>query len=455
MAHIITVYSKYVIVLFLYLFLGASFLAHFKNSTKKQKKYALFQAIFLFCMQFAAYLTIVIRTQRAEYLIFYLFLQILTMLLPEMAAYIYPGMSRVLLNQMSLLLAVGMILMTRLDMDKAVRQLLIAAAAFVISLFIPAIMKSFRFLSKLGWIYVAVGIAALSAVLILGQVTHGSKISYTIAGITFQPSELIKITYVFFLAAFLGKSARFGQIFLSGVLAAIHVLVLVFSRDLGSALIYFVTYVLLITIASHKFIYLPLGAAGCAGACAVAYKFFSHVQVRVQAWKDPWSVIDDQGYQITQSLFAMSRGGLFGLGIGKGTPQDIPFVETDFIFAAMTEEMGILFSAGVIGVSILCFLNMVKLAGGLTDGFYKFLAAGFAMLYLFQIFLTVGGGTKFIPLTGVTLPFISYGGSSVMTSIFMFAVIQGIYTLRYREEERIARQRKKAKEGVSPEEMEG
>lgn len=455
MAHIITVYSKYVIVLFLYLFLASSVAALGKSSIKKQKKCAAAQSVFLFLMQFAAYLTIVIRTQRTEYLIFYLFLQILTMLLPEMGAYIYQGTSKVLLNQMSMLLSIGMILMTRLDMDKAIRQLVIAAAAYVIALFIPALMKNLHFLSKLGWLYALAGVGVLGAVLVLGQLTNGSKITYTIAGITFQPSELIKITYVFFLASFLAKSSRFKQIFLAGIFAALHVLVLVFSRDLGSALIYFVTYVLLITIASHKFRYLFLGAVGGAGACVVAYRVFSHVQVRVQAWKDPWSVIDNQGYQITQSLFAMSRGGLFGLGIGKGTPQDIPYVETDFIFAAITEEMGILFSAGAVCVSLLCFLNMIKLACSLADGFYKYLAAGFGMMYLFQIFLTVGGGTKFIPLTGVTLPFISYGGSSVMSSIFMFSVIQGIYILKYREEERIAKRRKKAQEGAAEEEMEG
>lgn len=454
MAHIITVYSKYAIVLFLYLFLGTSFLALFRNGVRKQKKYAIAQSLFLFGLQFTAYLTIVIRTQRAEYLIFYLFLQILTMLLPELASYIYPGLSRILLNQMSCLLAVGMILMTRLELEKAIRQLIIAAISFVVSLFIPAVMRSFRFLSKIGLIYAVIGICALSAVLILGQITNGSKITYTVAGVTFQPSEFVKITYVFFLAAFLSKSTKFWRVLVAGIFAAVHVLILVLSKDLGSALIYFAAYVLLVTIASHKLIYLSAGGIGCAAACVIAYKLFTHVQVRVQAWKDPWSVIDSQGYQITQSLFAMSRGGLFGLGIGKGTPRDIPFVETDFIFAAMTEEMGILFSAGIIGICCLCFINMVKLAGSLSDGFYKNLAAGFGMIYIFQIFLTVGGGTKFIPLTGVTLPFISYGGSSIMTSIFMFAVIQGIYSLRYREEERIAKERKKAQERSSKEEME-
>ena len=169
----------------------------------------------------------------------------------------------------------------------------------------------------------------------------------------------------------------------------------------------------------------------------MAYRLFSHVQVRVQAWRDPWSVIDSQGYQITQSLFALSRGGWFGLGIGQGTPEDIPYVETDFIFAAVTEELGLLFSVSLLVVCICCFLQMMRIALGNTrsmarnhvsvqqDRFYRLLASGFGVMYIFQVFLTVGGGIRFIPLTGVTLPLVSYGGSSVMTTLFLFAAVQG------------------------------
>ena len=139
-------------------------------------------------------------------------------------------------------------------------------------------------------------------------------------------------------------------------------LVLVLSRDLGSALIFFLVFVLLVFFATGKYRYLALGAAGgCAAAC-VAYRLFSHVQVRVQAWRDPWSVIDSQGYQITQSLFALSRGGWFGLGIGQGTPEDIPYVETDFIFAAVTEELGLLFAVSLLAVCVCCFLQFLRIS---------------------------------------------------------------------------------------------
>ena len=224
---------------------------------------------------------------------------------------------------------------------------------------------------------------------------------------------------------------------IAAAVAGGHVLVLVLSRDLGSALIFFLVFVFLVFFATGKYRYLALGAAGgCAAAC-VAYRLFSHVQVRVQAWRDPWSVIDSQGYQITQSLFALSRGGWFGLGIGQGTPEDIPYVETDFIFAAVTEELGLLFSVSLLVVCICCFLQMMRIALDNTRGmarnhvsvqqdhFYRLLASGFGVMYIFQVFLTVGGGIRFIPLTGVTLPLVSYGGSSVMTTLFLFAAVQG------------------------------
>ena len=164
----------------------------------------------------------------------------------------------------------------------------------------------------------------------------------------------------------------------------------------------------------------------------------------LQAWRDPWSVIDGQGYQITQSLFAISRGGLFGLGIGKGTPYDIPYVETDFIFAAMVEELGLVFGIGIVLTGVMVFLLLMRIACGLKDGFYKNLTMGYGFMLIFQIFLTIGGDTKFIPLTGVTLPLVSYGGSSVMATMLMLFVIQGICEMRYAEEREIEKRRKKS-----------
>ena len=220
------------------------------------------------------------------------------------------------------------------------------------------------------------------------------------------------------------------------MIAAAHVIILVISKDLGSALIFFVVYVLMVFVASRNILYVLAGAVGGSGAAYIAYKVFAHVQVRVQAFKDPWSVIDSAGYQITQSLFAISSGGFFGLGLYKGTPDAIPFVEADFIFSAIAEEMGILFAVCLILICVSCFIMFMNIAVRLRDKFYQLTAFGLGVTYIFQVFLTIGGGTKFIPLTGVTLPLISYGGSSVLTTLIMFAIVEGLYIVKQEEYER-------------------
>ena len=154
---------------------------------------------------------------------------------------------------------------------------------------------------------------------------------------------------------------------------------------------------------------------------------FSHVRVRVLAWQNPWSYIDNQGYQITQSLFAVGSGSWFGMGLLKGDPTVIPFVSADFIFSSICEELGVVFGICLILVCVCCFITIMQIALRIHDRFYQLIVYGIGAMYIFQIFLTVGGGIKFIPLTGVTLPFISYGGSSVMSTMMMFFVIQGIY----------------------------
>ena len=339
-----------------------------------------------------------------------------------------------------MLLSISFVILTRLDLNKAIRQFIIVTGSLIIAFVIPFFVHKFKFLKKLYWIYAAVGIAALSVVLILGQTTYGSKISYSIAGITFQPSEFVKILFVFFVAGALYQSAGFFEVFTTAVVAAAHVAVLVLSKDLGSALIFFVVYVLMVYVASRNLLYVGAGLLGGSAAAYIAYQVFTHVQVRVQAWKDPWSVIDAQGYQITQSLFAISSGGWFGLGLFKGTPDNIPLVEADFIFSAIAEEFGIIFAVSLILICVSSFMMFMQIASGLKDRFYQLTAFGLGVTYIFQVFLTIGGGTKFIPLTGVTLPLISYGGSSVLTTLIMFSVVEGLCIIREDEaEERRAR----------------
>jgi cell division protein FtsW (lipid II flippase) len=217
--------------------------------------------------------------------------------------------------------------------------------------------------------------------------------------------------------------------------AAFHVIVLVFSKDLGSALIFFVVYVVMVFVATRNYLYMLVGILTGCGAGAVAARVFTHVKTRIVAWQNPWDYIDGAGYQIAQSLFAIGTGGWFGMGLYQGDPTAIPYVETDFVFSAVAEEMGVFFSICLILVCISCFIAFIYVAMRLKSEYYRLIAVGLAVTYIFQIFLTIGGGTRLIPLTGVTLPLVSYGGSSVLTTLIMFCIIQGLYGIRAEEGE--------------------
>lgn len=440
----ISEFSKYIITLLIALYTYECFAVfRFSDESRRNGIYAR-QNILMFAVHFSCFIVICFETSDIMYLFFYAFQQIILYAAIVLFRMLYPKSSRLVINNMCMLLSISFVILTRLSYDKAIKQFIIVTGSLVIALIIPFFVHKFKFLKRLKWIYALVGIAALSVVLILGQTTYGSKLSYSIAGITFQPSEFVKIIFVFFVASALYQASGFFEVFTTAVIAAAHVIVLVCSKDLGSALIFFIVYVFMVFVATGKFIYLLAGGVGGTAAAYIAFKVFSHVQVRVQAWKDPWSVIDSAGYQITQSLFAISSGGWFGLGLYKGTPESIPFVEADFIFSAIAEELGILFAVCLILICVSSFIMFMNIAVKLNDKFYQLAAFGLGVTYIFQVFLTIGGGTKFIPLTGVTLPLISYGGSSVLATLIMFSVIEGLYMIR--EDEADLEKMKKKKE---------
>lgn len=434
MHYYIVEFSKYAIAFLIVLYTIEAFLALGKKRNSKKTGVYVRQNIYIFMFQFLAYLSMFVQTGQVEYLFFYAFLQIALFSTIVLYQMIYPKSNRLLVNNMCLLLSVGFIMLTRLDYDKTIKQFFIVVVGLMAALVIPFLVHKLKFIRYLKWLYGIVGISALGIVLILGQVTHGSKISYTIAGITLQPSEFVKIIFAFFIASLLYKAASFKDVVISAVFAAIHILILVASRDLGSSIIFFMGYLFMVLIASRNYFYLIAGFLGGGGAAVIGYKLFSHVRVRVQAFLDPFSAIDNEGYQMTQSLFAIGSGKWFGMGLYQGTPSDIPFVESDFMFSAVAEELGGIFALCLILVCLNCFLVFLKTAMDLQDSYYRLVACGLGVMYIFQILLTVGGGIKFIPLTGVTLPLVSYGGSSVLTTLIIFAIMQGIYMIYYTEE---------------------
>ena len=402
-----------------------------------QKVFGVFQNILIFLLQAVFYLQMMLAAKKEEYIFFYLFVQLLLLAIVGLTHIIYEKEHPVLLSNMCMMLGIGFCMISRLDFSKAVRQLVIVGISFLIAIFLPAAIQKLHIWKKLTWGYAVAGVGALSGVLLLGEVYGGSKISYTFAGvITFQPSEFVKILFLFFLAGVLWENSGFLNVALSAVTAGLHVMVLVVSNDLGSALIFFVAYVFIVFICTRNYFYLLLGAGGGCGAAVVAYYLFDHVRIRVLAWQDPWKYIDKEGYQITQSLFAIGSGNWFGMGLFGGNPKAIPLVDRDFIFSSICEEMGVITGIEILVICVLTFLCMTEMAVKIKDKFYQMIVFGIAVVYLFQIFLTIGGGTKFIPLTGVTLPFVSYGGSSAMASLFMFYIVQGIYLMLQEQQQK-------------------
>ena len=225
-------------------------------------------------------------------------------------------------------------------------------------------------------------------------------------------------------------------------LAAFHVLILVASKDLGAALIIFVVYLAMLYVATRQPLYLAAGLGAGSVASVAAYYLFGHVRTRVIVWKDPFASYDNGGYQVAQSLFAIGTGGWFGMGLFQGEPDTIPVADEDFIFSAISEELGLIFALCMILVCVSCYVMFLNIAMQLHNMFYKMVALGLGTCYIFQVFLTIGGVTKFIPSTGVTLPLVSYGGSSLLSTLIMFAIIQGLYILREDEEEDIERKKK-------------
>lgn len=343
-----------------------------------------------------------------------------------------------------MLLSVGFIMLCRLDIATATKQLLIAAAASGIALIIPVMIRKMRFLRRLTWIYAGIGVVLLAAVFLLARTSYGAKLS--LMGI--QPSEVIKITFVFFLASILSKDNSFPTVIKATVIAGLHVVILVLSRDLGSAVIFFAAYLVIIYVSTKNPGYLGLGVAGGSIGAVIAYFLFGHVRQRVSAWKDPMAVYQNEGYQIVQSLFAIGTGGWFGMGLCQGSPKSIPVVKNDFIFSAICEELGGIFAICLILVCMSFFLMIVNIALRIKNPFYKLIALGLGTEYAFQVILTIGGATKFIPMTGVTLPLVSYGGSSVMSTIIMLAIIQGLYILREDEDEEFERRKKEAAQRI-------
>jgi cell division protein FtsW (lipid II flippase) len=412
----------------------------------RKKVVAIWQLFLILCFHSLAYLVIFEQTGEESTLFFYACQVLFLIGYQVVFCLIYRGCSRLLLNHICMLLVLGLIMQTRLQVGKAWNQFMIAGLSAAVTLLVPLIMKYWIKVYRIRWLFGLFGIVALGLTFLTAQTEYGAKLSVSIGDISVQLSEIVKVSFVFFVAASFQKSVDNRQIIITTAIAALHVLVLVACKDLGGALILFTSYIFMLYVATKNAWYLAGGMAAGALACAAAYQLFSHVRVRIHTWLNPWSDVTNTGWQMAQSLFAIGSGGLLGVGLYEGMPGSIPIVLKDFIYAAICEEFGSLFALVLLLIYINCLYQFLKTAMDMTETFHRILCFGLAAVMAVQILLNVGGVTKFIPMTGVTLPLISYGGSSVLSTFLIFTVVQGCILMKENEEKKIEREKKQKAE---------
>lgn len=358
---------------------------------------------------------------------------------------IYKKANLALLSHMIMFLTLGFILLTRLNVRQSVKQYIIVVASSVLTLVVPQMFAKLKAARNWAMVMGIVGILMLGIVLVLGKVTRGANLYINLGFFSFQPSEFVKISFVLLIAVLLRERTDIRRVLLSAAIAAVHGVILVASRDLGAALIFFVSYLMMLYVATKQRTYLFIGLAAGVAASIAAYFLFAHVRVRVHTWANPFEDFYGRGNQIGNSLFGIATGGWFGQGLYMGQPSKTPEVIMDCIFTAVCEELGGIIGICLILICIACLLMFIEVAAQLYLPFYKLIGIGLTAIYGTQVFLTIGGGIKFIPLTGVTLPLVSYGGSSVLSTFIIFGIMQELYIKRQNEVERLERIRERVR----------
>ena len=304
------------------------------------------------------------------------------------------------------------------------------------------IVRDYRVLARYKYILGFVGVGLLLLPMSpLGATIRGARLWVQFGSFSFQPGELAKVCLVVFFAAYLAErkellavaSKRIAGIHLPDikhfgpllVMWGLSLAVMFFEKDLGSSLLFFSIFLLMIYVATARLAYLSIGGVLFAVGAYLGYQTFSHVKARVTVWMDVFNpkYIDDESFQLAQSLFALATGGLFGTGLGRGRPDLIPDAHTDFIFSALGEELGLLGTSAV----LLCFMLLVargmRIAVNARDAFGQLLTTGLITILAVQTIIILGGVTRLMPLTGITLPFMSYGGSSLLSNFILIAIL--------------------------------
>ncbi|MDD4752888.1 MAG: FtsW/RodA/SpoVE family cell cycle protein [Desulfitobacteriaceae bacterium] len=338
----------------------------------------------------------------------------------------------------SMLASVGLIILYRLDPVLGYKQLAWFVLGNVLFFCGAYIYRKLTIWDQLIYVYPVLSLILFCLTLLFGTKIKGATNWIMIGSIGFQPSEIIKLLFIFFIAAYYRhpdkltinnfpwyrRKIKLDSKYVFMFLVYLHIGFLAAQRELGTGLLFLLIYLIMLYVfdSNFKFFLANMGMVLLGGLAGFA--FVHHVQVRFMAWMNPWADVAGKGYQITQSLFAIGAGGFFGTGIGLGQPEYIPEVTTDFIFSAICEELGVFGGVAVVLLYFILVYRGIKITLNIKDCFHKAVALGISVMLGFQSFIIIGGVIKLIPLTGITLPFISYGGSSLTTSFIALGILQ-------------------------------
>ncbi|WP_038039138.1 FtsW/RodA/SpoVE family cell cycle protein [Thermorudis peleae] len=355
---------------------------------------------------------------------------------------------QVLLPIVATLTGLGLLLIQRLQPALAARgkgwatiaqrQVIYITAGFAVLWLIIAFVRRLDWLRRYKYTLATIGIALMLATMLFGQEIGGAKLWLRFGTITVQPSELTKLLLVIFLAAYLDEyrdliasGYRWGPITIPplpyllpmSIMWGLSILMVILQNDLGIALLFFSIFLVMLYVATGRLGYVLAGAVAFAIAAYVALHLVGHARVRVAVWLNPWSDPQGTGFQLIQAEYAFAHGHIFGTGLGFGMPQAIPVVETDYSFAAFGEELGLLGTVAILALYLLLVARGALIAFQARDTFLRLLAAGLSAVLGLQAFIILAGDVRLLPLTGITLPFISAGGSSLLTNFLIVGLL--------------------------------
>lgn len=341
---------------------------------------------------------------------------------------LFPGIDIYILVIVYILTSISMIVQYRINPEIATKQLIWIGIGMIAMIMMMTLMKFPRLFQKMIWIIMGISLVLLVLVLLIGNESGGAKNWINLGPMDFQPSEVVKVALIIILAYWLSENQKILSLWPMFAFVFASICLLVIAKDLGAAVLYALTTLIVFYVATGNWkmslVGLGMGAVGSVGA----YKLFSHVRVRIAVWRNPWTRYGEVGggYQIAQGLMAIASGGLFGMGLTRGMPKSIPAFRTDYIFAVVCEEMGIIVGLCLITLYFLLMLRGVSAAKHSKNRYYSLMALGVVTMITLQTFLIIGGVIKMIPLTGVTLPFVSYGGSSMSANFLLIGLLESV-----------------------------